>query len=96
MKSISLALSTMAILASVAMAPVGAQERAIEPHMQLRAVNPSLSTSVQTSSPIADQMRQDYATGLMGTQRELLRQNPSGLGRQEEAIGRQLNGYVGR
>jgi len=86
----------MAILASLAMVPVGAQERAIEPHMQLRAVNPSLSTSVQTSSPIVDLMRQDYAAGLMGAQRELLQQNPSGLGRQEEAIGRQLNGYVGR
>jgi len=86
----------MPILASLAMVPVGAQERAIEPHMQLRAVNPSLSTSVQTSSPIADLMRQDYAAGLMGAQRELLQQNPSGLGRQEEAIGRQLNGYVGR
>lgn len=86
----------MAILASLAMVPVGAQERAIEPHMQLRAVNPSLSTSVQTSSPIADLMRQDYAAGLMGAQRELLQQNPSGLGRQEEAIGGQLNEYVGR
>jgi len=40
-------------------------------------------------------MRQDYATGLMGAQRDLLQQNPSGLGRQEEAVGRELNGYVG-
>jgi len=39
-------------------------------------------------------MRQDYATGLMGSQRDLLQQNPSGLGRQEQAIGRELNGYT--
>ena len=42
-----------------------------------------------------EQMRQDYATGLMGAQRDLLQQNTSGLGRQEEAVGRELNGYVG-
>jgi hypothetical protein len=85
----------MAIFASFAMAPVGAQQRAIEPHMQLHALNPSLSTSAPTNSPIQEQMRQDYATGLTGAQRELLQQNPSGLGRQEEAVGRELNGYVG-
>src|ERR1700724_1326162 len=95
MKSISFALSTMAIFASFAMASVGAQQRAIEPRMQLHAVNPSLSTSAPTNSPIQEQMRQDYATGLMGAQRDLLQQNPSGLGRQEEAVGRELNGYVG-
>ena len=31
----------------------------------------------------------------MGAQRDSLQQNPSGLGRQEEAVGRELNGYVG-
>jgi len=40
-------------------------------------------------------MRQEYATSLMGAQRELMQQNPSGLGRQEQAIGRVLNGYMG-
>jgi hypothetical protein len=94
-KSISFAPSTMAIFASFAMAPVGAQRRAIEPHMQLHALNPSLSTSPPTNSPIREQMRQDYATGLTGAQRDLLQPNPSGLGRQEEAVGRELNGYVG-
>ena len=56
MKSISLALSTMAIFASFAMAPVGAQQRAIQPRMQLHAVNPSLSTSAPTNSPIQEQI----------------------------------------
>jgi len=95
MKSISFTLSTMAILASLAVAPVGAQERAMAPRLQLHAVNPSLSTSAPTNGPIQEQMRQDYATSLMGAQRELLQQNPSGLGRQEQAIGHELNGYVG-
>jgi hypothetical protein len=31
----------------------------------------------------------------MGAQRELLQQNPSGLGRQEQTIGRELNSYMG-
>lgn len=95
MKSISFAVSTMAILASLASGPVGAQQRAMEPRLQLHAVNRSLSLSAPTNSPIQEQMREDYATGLMGAQRELLQQNPSGLGRQEQAIGRELNGYVG-
>jgi hypothetical protein len=31
-------------------------------------------------------MREDYATSLMGAQRERLQQNPSGLGRQEQIV----------
>jgi hypothetical protein len=89
MRSISLALSTMAIFASFAMTPVGAQQRATEPCMQLHA------KSAPTNNPLQEQMRQDYATGLMGAQRVLLQQNPSGLGQQEETIGRELKGYVG-
>lgn len=95
MRSISFAISTMAILASLTMTPVKAQQRTMEPPPQLHAVNPSLSTSAPTNSPIQQQMRQDYASGLMGAQHDLLQQNPSGLGRQEQAIGRELNGYMG-
>jgi hypothetical protein len=32
----------------------------------------------------------------MGSQRELMQQTPSGLSRQEQAIGRELNGYTPR
>ena len=63
---------------------------------QLDAVNPSMSLSSPTTNPLQEQMRQDYATELMGTQRELLQQNPSGLGRQEQSIGRELNNYTPR
>jgi hypothetical protein len=74
--------------------PAAAQQRGAEPGVQLHAVNPSMSLSAPTNDPLQAQMRQDYATGLMGAQRDLLQQNPSGLGRQEQAIGRELNGFT--
>ena len=72
------------------------EERGIAPQPQLHAVNPSQSLSAPTNNPLQEQMREDYATQLRGAQRELLQQNPSGLGRQEQAIGRELNGYTPR
>ncbi len=80
----------------LAATPVGAQEREVGPMPQLHAVNPSMSLSAPTNNPLQEQMRQDYATQLMGSQSELLQQNPSGLGRQEQSIGRELNGYTPR
>ena len=94
MKTLSaLALAT-AVLAALATAPVAAQERSLVAPQQLHAFNPSLSLSAPTNSPVQEQMREDYATSLMGAQRELLQQNPSGLGRQELEIGHELNGYT--
>src|SRR6267142_2286548 len=90
-----LAVSTAAISVSLATVPVAAQQRGMEPPPQLHAVNPSLWLSAPTSSPLQQQMREDYHTNLMGAQRELLQQNPSGLGRQEQTIGRELNSYIG-
>jgi hypothetical protein len=55
-----------------------------------------MSLSAPTNNPLQEQMREDYGTGLMGAQRELLQQNPSGLGWQEQAIGSELNGYTPR
>jgi hypothetical protein len=95
MKNLSLAASAVAILTWLTSSPIAAQQRAMEPPPQLRAVNPSFSLSAPTTTPLQEQMRQDYATSLMGAQRELLQQNPSGLGRQEQAIGRELNNYIG-
>src|SRR6266567_766321 len=94
MKTLSLAASAVAILTWLTSTSVVAQQRGAEPPLQLHAVNPSLSLSAPTTTPIQQQMRQDYATGLMGAQRDLLQQNPSGLGRQEEAIGHELNGFT--
>ena len=95
MKRFLLAVSAVTISASLAAVPVAAQQRGMEPPLQLHAVNPSLSLSAPTTSPLQEQMREDYNTGLMGAQRELLQQNPSGLGRQEQAIRGQLNSYMG-
>lgn len=68
-----------------------AQRRAIMSRSQL---NPSLSLSAPTSSPLQAQMREDYATGLRAEQRDLMQQAPSGTTRQELAVGHELNGYV--
>jgi len=95
MKGFLLAVSIMAISVSLATVPVAAQQRGMGPAPRLHAVNPSLSLSAPTGSPLQQQMREDYATGLRGAQRDLLQQNPSGLGRQEQAIGRELNSYMG-
>ena len=48
---------------------------------------PASRFSAPTTNPLQQQLGEDYATGLMGAQRELLQQNPSGLGCQELAIG---------
>jgi hypothetical protein len=84
----------VAILTCLAAIPVAAQQREVGPLPRLHTVNPSMSLSAPTNSPLQEQMRQDYATQLMGSQRELLQQNSSGLGRQEQAIGSELNGYT--
>ena len=86
----------VAILACLAATPVVAQQREVGPLPRLHTVNPSMSLTAPTNSPLQEQLRQDYATQLMGSQRELLQQNPSGLSRQEQAIGSELNGYTPR
>ena len=61
---------------------------------QTHAVNPSMSLSAPTNSPLQAQMRENYATGLRGAQRDLLQQNPSGLTPEQLTIGHELNGYM--
>jgi hypothetical protein len=62
---------------------------------QLHAVNPSLSVTAPPNSPLQDQMRQDYATKPDGRAARTFQQSPSRLGAQEQAIGRELNRYMG-
>jgi hypothetical protein len=85
-----------AVSAALAGAPVAAQERSVVPTPQVHAFDPNLSLSAPTISPLQEQMREDYATSLRAGQRQLMQQNPSGLGRQELEIGRELNGYTPR
>ena len=86
----------LAILVCLMVTPAAAQQSGTAAHLQLHAINPSLSLSAPTNNPLQEQMREDYATELQGAERQLLQQNPSGLGRQEQAIGRELNGYTPR
>jgi hypothetical protein len=95
MKNLSVLALAAAVSAALATAPVAAQEqRGFSPTPQVHAFNPSRSLSAPTNSPLQEQMRENYATGLMGAQRELSQQNPSGVGRQQLEIGRELNGYT--
>jgi hypothetical protein len=104
MKIRSVLISAAAILACLVSSPVDAQERGFgalgaqarrfEAPLHLPAVNPSMSLTAPANDPLQEQMREDYATGLMNDQRELLQQNPSGVTREERAIEQQLNGYT--
>jgi hypothetical protein len=89
-------LPLLAVLTCLAALPAAAQMRGDALHLQLHPINPSMSLSPSTdNNPLAGQEREDYATSLMNAQRELLQQNPTGLGREEQAIERQLNTYTG-
>jgi hypothetical protein len=91
--------------AALAATPVAAQQRnsftaqqrlGTVPPRPPHALNRSMSLSAPATSPLQRQMQNNYATQLMGAQRELLRQNPSGLTRGEVAIGHELNGFTPR
>ncbi len=96
MKISFLPLTAIGTLACLANIPVDAQQRAIESPLHLHAINPSMSLTVPANNPLQQQMQEDYATGLMNDQRELLQQNPSGSTYQERSIEQQLNGYTPR
>lgn len=84
------------IFAALATTSATAQQRGSVTHLgPPHALNPSMSLSAPASSPLQQQMQDNYATQLMGTQRELLQQNPSGLTHGEVAIGHELNGFTG-
>ena len=92
MRDLAVALISLIFL-SVLGSPAFAQQRGAMPHLRLHDIKPSQSISAPSTNPLQQQMREDYATGLMAAQREMLQQNPSGLGRQELAIGHELNSY---
>jgi hypothetical protein len=94
MRSFSFAFWAVAILGWLATTPVAAQQQTESNPLQLHAVNPSLSLSAPVITPLQQQIQEDYGTNLMAAQRPLLQQKHSGVGRQELAIGRQLNAFV--
>jgi hypothetical protein len=109
-KALALVIGAAAIAAAVSAQPAAAQVlgsgavdaatgaggiRMAAPGLQLHAVNPSMSLSAPATSPIEEQMQDDYATSLRSAQRQLLEQNPSGVTRPELSIGRQLDDFTG-
>ena len=83
------------LIAFALVAPFAAAANAQnQPGLVRPQLNPSLSLSAPAANPLQAQMREDYATQLRQNQRELLQQNPSGLTRDELAVGHELNGYV--
>ena len=86
----------MVIFAGLAATPVAAQQSGTSRTQPLHAMNPSLSLSAPATSPLQQQMQDDYATQLRGAQQNLLLQNPSGATRAERNIGHALNGFTPR
>src|SRR5258706_2807915 len=95
MKRLSPAVIAAILAALASTAAAAAQPRGIMPRLQSHVANPSQSLSAPASNPLQSQMQNDYATDLRAAQRDLLQQNPSGLSRQEMAIGHELNSYGG-
>jgi hypothetical protein len=89
----TLSYSALALIVATLSSPAPAQVHGAEPHF---FPNPSISLAAPPTSPLAAQIEDDYATQLEGEQRDLLRQNPSGLTRRELAIGNALNGFTPR
>jgi hypothetical protein len=85
--------AAIVISLSLATLPVSAQGIGRTPLPHLHATNPSLSLSTQPTSPVQQQMQLDYRGNLLSAQRDLLQSNPSGLSREQIAIGHQLDGY---
>jgi hypothetical protein len=89
------ALAAVAIATVMSFAPVvaAAQRIGTSPMPHLHAINPSISLSARPASPLQQQIQQDYRTNLLAAQCDLSQSNPSGLSRQQIAIGHQLDEY---
>ena len=89
--------ASFVIFAVLAATPVGAQQRTTTvPTLPPHIITPpgSITLSTPATSPLQQQMQDDYATQLRGAQQQLLQQNPSGITRPEVAIGHTLNGFT--
>ncbi len=73
--------------------PAFAQEKRVVPVHAKHAVNPGISLATRPSTPLEQQVQQNYRAQLLEAQRELQQSNPSGLGRAQIAIGHELNLY---
>ncbi len=78
----------------LAATPVMAQQLSTVPAAPPHIVNPGISLSAPATSPLQQQMQDDYATQLRQAQHDMLVQNPSGITRPELSINRALNGFT--
>jgi len=96
MKSVSFP-ALLVILAALAATPAAAQLRSTIPTPvqppHISALPGGLTLSTPATSPLQQQMQDDYATQLRAAQQQMLQQNPSGLTRGELGINRALNGF---
>ena len=90
------AVATM--LVALAATPLAAQQlrTAPTPIQRPNIITPpgSVSLSTPATSPLQQQMQNDYATQLRQAQHDMLVQNPSGITRPELSINRALNGFT--
>ena len=84
----------LVIALAAAGAPVGASaQTGIVPAPPYYAMSPGTSPAPSGPSPVQQQVLENYRIQLQQTQRELLQQNPSGLGREQIEVTHQLNLY---
>ena len=81
------------LAASAALMPCAPALAQILPAPPYYATQPSMPLTPYANSPVQQQILQNYRTQLQQTQRELQQQSPSGLGRDQIEINRQLNAY---
>ena len=86
----------LVIFATLAATPVMAQQSGTVPGQLPHITNQSVSLSAPATTPLQQQMQDDYATQLRGVQQNLLQQNPSGLTRPELGVSRALTGFTPR
>ena len=84
---------SLVISAVLTVAPTMAQQSSTVPATPPHIVNPGISLSAPATSPLQQQMQDDYATQLRAAQQQMLQQNPSGVTRGELSINRTLNGF---
>jgi len=81
-------LLVIALTAAGASGPASAQTSIVP-------ASPSYATTPGVSAvpPVQQQIQENYRSQLQQTQREMLQQNPSGLGREQIEVNRQLNTF---
>jgi hypothetical protein len=84
---LAIGLVMVTLLTEAALATASAQ--GIVPAPPYYAASPATGGQ----SPVQQQIQENYRFQLLQTQREMLQQNPSGLGRDQIEVNRQLNTY---